>query len=758
MVALVDSVYFRVLSPTEVARGSTLMTCDEEDSKKPWSLALVKTHDALQGGRWRYPFVDESRHRFRGAQASSSVFNLLSEASPQVAGEPVEVGSFLVHDLIEKSASGNPTVYRVTCTSEAGESSPPASATEDSPADRCFVLREDLSSVVNVEVDLPVISYGLFSTTNLLNLLPETSLIPQELSKYLCKDGVMFDALVYGDVGSGKTHTSLVLAAIKRFTSGGSTFYLDCKTLKEGRGIRMKQILSEVKDVFLEAAKTPWHSVVILDGLDKLAPNMNTDSGGDENAQSQQVNPVAVSQAKLIGDTVRSLIERSPSSFDRRVSIIVTCRDAWALYPGILAARPFSFRVEAPNLGPRERETLLWKMVVEGTRWSTIGAIDEAKSLRIGRKSEGYGPRDLHLLASRVRQVLRTADGGVAVGDVPTIIRKAMENFSPLRQLSVQEAASEAVKWSDIGGLVRAKESLISIILNPTKYRRIYEKANIRLPRGVLLFGLPGGGKSLLVPALAKKGGFSLIMCRGPELLDRYIGASEAKVRELFARASAAAPSILFFDEIDSLAPKRGSDKTGVTDRVVNQLLTLLDGVESKAAKGNVYVVAATSRPETLDPALLRPGRLEKHVYVGLPESNEEYNDLLLKIASGYSVDAHILQSISSGQLVRFIKDSVQDFHRLSAADWKAAFDTAHLNAIHEILETDPTATDLIIKQHHLHAAMEATRPSLPDRDYQMLMKAYRPFLKDAKIEAGNLFSASEADTEPRELKTALRY
>jgi peroxin-1 len=118
-----------------------------------------------------------------------------------------------------------------------------------------------------------------------------------------------------------------------------------------------------------------------------------------------------------------------------------------------------------------------------------------------------------------------------------------------------------------------------------------------------LFFGPPGCGKSALVPALAKECNFPLIACKGPEVLDKYIGASEAKVRELFSRASAVAPSILFLDELDALAPRRGSDNTGVTDRVVNQLLTFLDGVED-ASTGTVYVIGATFRPDKVDPAL----------------------------------------------------------------------------------------------------------------------------------------------------------
>jgi peroxin-1 len=332
------------------------------------------------------------------------------------------------------------------------------------------------------------------------------------------------------------------------------------------------------------------------------------------------------------------------------------------------------------------------------------------------------------LLASRVKHSLWTGGREFSATAAAEHVENALDGFTPRRKLSLNDQASGSANWDDIGGLFDVKEALASTILSPAKYRRIYSKAKIRLPRGVLLFGCPGCGKSYLVPAVAKKCGFSLITCRGPEILDRYIGASESKVRELFARAAASSPAILFFDEIDSLAPRRGSDKTGVTDRVVNQLLTLLDGVEDVGGAGMVYILAATSRPDIVDPALLRPGRLEKHVYVGYPENEDETTEILLKISARYSLDEELHRAISSGRLVRELKGSHPTFDRLSAADLKAAFDTAQLDAIHEILQADVTKDNVVIGCRHLLKALRSTRPSLPERDRGMLMAAYRPF------------------------------
>ena len=150
------------------------------------------------------------------------------------------------------------------------------------------------------------------------------------------------------------------------------------------------------------------------------------------------------------------------------------------------------------------------------------------------------------------------------------------------------------------------------------------------MPPGLLLYGAPGTGKTLLAEAVSSYTGLNFIPVRGPELLSKYIGASEANVRSLFERAQAARPCIIFFDEFESLAPQRGHDSTGVTDRVVNQLLTQLDGVEGL---DGVWVVAASSRPDLIDPALLRPGRLDRSVHCPMPEIRDrvEILEVLLR-------------------------------------------------------------------------------------------------------------------------------
>ncbi|KAG8293657.1 Peroxisome biosynthesis protein pex1, variant 2 [Homalodisca vitripennis] len=174
--------------------------------------------------------------------------------------------------------------------------------------------------------------------------------------------------------------------------------------------------------------------------------------------------------------------------------------------------------------------------------------------------------------------------------------------------------------FTSVGGLQSAKQLLTEVLIWPTKYPEVFSQCPLRLERGVLLYGAPGTGKTLLANAIAGESGLNFVTVKGPELLSKYIGASEEAVRNVFQKAQSAQPCILFFDEFDSLAPRRGHDSTGVTDRVVNQLLTQMDGVEMLEG---VWVLAAASRPDLLDPALLRPGRIGTLLHCPLPSQED---------------------------------------------------------------------------------------------------------------------------------------
>ena len=184
-----------------------------------------------------------------------------------------------------------------------------------------------------------------------------------------------------------------------------------------------------------------------------------------------------------------------------------------------------------------------------------------------------------------------------------------------------------------------------------------------------------------------------------------------------------AAPSLLFLDEFEALAPCRGSDHTGVSDRVVNQLLTLLDGVEMTL--DHVYIIAATSRPEKIDPALLRPGRLEKHIYISFPATECEWTDAFSKVARCRNVDEEAIRRIEDGRLYKDVVDSSARY--FSPADMKAVLDTAQLAAVYEYLGNGSIGV-LLIRMEHIREALLVTKPSLSSHERDRLDSLYSKF------------------------------
>ena len=258
----------------------------------------------------------------------------------------------------------------------------------------------------------------------------------------------------------------------------------------------------------------------------------------------------------------------------------------------------------------------------------------------------------------------------------------ALAGFTPasLRNVTLQ---SSTTKWDSIGGLLETRQILLETLQYPTTYAPIFAQCPLRLRSGLLLYGYPGCGKTLLASAVAGECGLNFISVKGPEILNKYIGASEKSVRDLFERAEAARPCVLFFDEFDSIAPKRGHDSTGVTDRVVNQLLTQMDGAEGLSG---VYVLAATSRPDLIDPALLRPGRLDKSLLCDMP-ALEERIDILKAVTSKLRLAPSILNLESEGENLREIAQRTEGH---SGADLQAVVYNAQLEAIHDALgDTD---------------------------------------------------------------------
>jgi peroxin-1 len=243
----------------------------------------------------------------------------------------------------------------------------------------------------------------------------------------------------------------------------------------------------------------------------------------------------------------------------------------------------------------------------------------------------------------------------------------------------------------------------------------LFANAPLRLASGLLLYGPPGTGKTILAGAAAKHCGLRLISIKGPELLSKYIGASEQAVRDVFQRAQSAKPCVLFFDEFDSLAPRRGHDNTGVTDRVVNQLLTQLDGIETLSG---VFVLAATSRPDLLDPALLRPGRLDIHLRCSLPDKNSR-----LAILNVLSKPMKLSTDVDLSEVAR----ATDGF---SGADLQAVLYSAQLDSVKGLLEDEDNIQEFQpeVHQGQLMEAVKNTRPSLTKVEQRKYEQIYKKF------------------------------
>ncbi len=299
----------------------------------------------------------------------------------------------------------------------------------------------------------------------------------------------------------------------------------------------------------------------------------------------------------------------------------------------------------------------------------------------------------------------------------------ALRNIEPsaLREVFVEVPA---VKWIDIGGLESVKQELIEAVEWPIKYPEAFEAINTRPPKGVLLFGPPGTGKTMLAKAIATESQANFISIKGPELLSKYVGESERAIRETFRKARQAAPTIIFFDEIDSIVPIRGvAFDSGVTERVVSQILTELDGLEEL---NSIIVVAATNRPDLVDPALLRPGRFDKLIYIKPPDLKER--EIIFKLhlkdtPLSTDVDLETLAERTSGYV---------------GADIEAICREASILALREFMKPGIDKKDikksLMIRIEHFETAFSKVRPTPWHlKDYEAMAEFSKIDDKDKK-------------------------
>ncbi|XP_071384569.1 nuclear valosin-containing protein-like [Centroberyx affinis] len=283
-------------------------------------------------------------------------------------------------------------------------------------------------------------------------------------------------------------------------------------------------------------------------------------------------------------------------------------------------------------------------------------------------------------------------------------------------------ATTPDVTWEDVGALQDIREELTMAILAPVRSPEQFSSLGLSAPSGVLLAGPPGCGKTLLAKAVANESGLNFISVKGPELLNMYVGESERAVRQVFQRGRNSAPCVIFFDEIDALCPRRSGSESGASVRVVNQLLTEMDGLETRR---QVFIMAATNRPDIIDPAILRPGRLDKTLYVGLPPSADRHA-ILLTITKG-GTKPRLEQGVSLEEIAH---DERCDC--FTGADLSALVREASVNALRAYLmsqhspsysghsfSTGPVA-DIRVSKQNFEDAFKKVRPSVSRKDQRM--------------------------------------
>jgi len=399
---------------------------------------------------------------------------------------------------------------------------------------------------------------------------------------------------LYGPPGTGKT---LIARAVANETDAYFTHISGPEIMGKFYGESEARLRSLFEDAQAHAP-----AIIFIDEIDAIAPKRE-EMGGEKQVERRVVaqllslldglesrGQVIVIGATNIPNTIDPALRR-PGRFDREISIPIPDKNG--------------------------------RLEILGIHTRGMPLAEDIRLEKLAEITHGFVGADLEALAreaamSALRKILPKIDFEMA--EIPyeilTNLEVVMDNFlEALKEVepsAIREVFVEVpdVKWSDVGGLEGIKEELKEAVEWPLKYSEIFKRAGTNPPKGMLLYGIPGTGKTLLAKAVATESGVNFISVKGPSLISKYVGESERAIREVFKTAKQASPTILFFDEIDSVVPRRGSSSTDahVTERVISQFLTEMDGIEE--LKG-VIVLAATNRLDLIDPALLRSGRFD---------------------------------------------------------------------------------------------------------------------------------------------------
>ena len=515
--------------------------------------------------------------------------------------------------------------------------------------------------------------------------------------------------LLYGPPGCGKT---LLAKAVANESNAHFISISGPEIMSKYYGESEKRL----REIFEEAEKNA-PSIIFIDEIDSIAPNRNEVTGEVERRVVAQLLALmdglkGRGEVIVIGATNRpNAIDpalRRPGRFDREIEIGVPDKEG----------RKEILQIHTRGM-PLAEDVDLDKLaeITYGFVGADLAALAKEAAMRALR---------------RLMKEVNLFESEEIPAEVLDKLQVTMQDFfdalkditpSALREVIVQVPN---VKWDDIGGLENVKEELRMAVEWPLKYPELFEASGAKQPKGILLYGPPGTGKTLLAKAVANESEANFIGVKGPEILSKWVGESEKAIREIFRKARQAAPAIIFFDEIDSIAPVRGSaGDSRVTERIISQLLTEMDGLEELR---KVVVIAATNRPDLLDPALLRPGRFDRLIYVPPPDYKARVE--ILKI---HSRDKPLAEDVNLEELAKRTEG-------YTGADLENLVNTAALISLKEHISKykDPEEAiahrnELKITWRHFEEALEKVRPMGTEE-----MERYRRVAEEFARRAGS--------------------
>ncbi|XP_035181951.1 ATPase family protein 2 homolog [Oxyura jamaicensis] len=485
--------------------------------------------------------------------------------------------------------------------------------------------------------------------------------------------------LLYGPPGTGKT---MIAKAIANEVGAHVTIINGPEIISKFYG----ESESRLRQIFAEASlRRP--SIIFIDELDALCPKR-------EGAQNEVEKRVVASLLTLM-DGIGS------EGSEGQLVVLGATNRPHALDAALRRPGRFDKEIEIGIPNAQDRLDILQKLLKKVPH-----SLTAAELMQLADSAHGYVGADLAALCKEAGlNALRRALGKRAnpsdnevAGSVMIAFNDFLQGMNDVRPSAMREVAVDVPKvaWSDIGGLEDVKLKLKQAVEWPLKHPEAFIRMGIQPPKGVLLYGPPGCSKTMIAKALAHESGLNFLAVKGPELMNKYVGESERAVREIFKKARAVSPSILFFDEIDALAVERGSSSGAgnVADRVLAQLLTEMDGIEQLK---DVTILAATNRPDMIDKALLRPGRIDRIIYVPLPDAATR--EEIFKIH---------FRSMPVSEEVCLV-ELVQHTHKYSGAEITAVCREAALLALQEDINAK------FIMGRHFRYALTVVTPRIPD-------------------------------------------